>query len=409
MLYFIINPSSSSGKGMAIWKKCSAILDEQHVTYHPYFLQGPGDAERIAQKMPSHAPCTVVIVGGDGTINEFLTALPSFEGITFACLPTGSANDFARGMDLGKWTENLLRRILDGSNVHMIDVGITTSMMNGHSTGARASEANVGNAARSSETGVGNAARSSDANAENTVRSSDANAGNAARSFAVSSGIGFDAAVCHAAEAGEGLAKKLLNTFHLGKLIYLVNALRMLYSMKLFRMKIRFRDPRVLSSAEVSGVSSTQVSGVSSAQASGGFSAEASGVSSAQASGVSATPEEGSSAGVLTLSFDKVCFAAAMNTRFEGGGFMFAPEADPSDAALDVIIAEGLPKWKILLLLPTAFSGNHVKHKGIHLIRCSSAELLCDSPQCVHTDGEHLGYSRAIRFETRPEKLRVIL
>ena len=376
MLYFIINPSSSSGKGMAIWKKCSAILDEQHVTYHPYFLQGPGDAERIAQKMPSHAPCTVVIVGGDGTINEFLTALPSFEGITFACLPTGSANDFARGMDLGKWTEDLLRRILDGSNVHMIDVGITTSMMNGHSTGARASEANVGNAARS---------------------------------FAVSSGIGFDAAVCHAAEAGEGLAKKLLNTFHLGKLIYLVNALRMLYSMKLFRMKIRFRDPRVLSSAEVSGGSSTQVSGVSSAQASGGFSAEASGVSSAQASGVSATPEEGSSAGVLTLSFDKVCFAAAMNTRFEGGGFMFAPEADPSDAALDVIIAEGLPKWKILLLLPTAFSGNHVKHKGIHLIRCSSAELLCDSPQCVHTDGEHLGYSRAIRFETRPEKLRVIL
>ena len=387
MLYFIINPSSSSGKGMAIWKKCSAILDEQHVTYHPYFLQGPGDAERIAQKMPSHAPCTVVIVGGDGTINEFLTALPSFEGITFACLPTGSANDFARGMDLGKWTEDLLRRILDGSNVHMIDVGITTSMMNGHSTGARASEANVGNAARSSEAGVGNAARS----------------------FAVSSGIGFDAAVCHAAEAGEGLAKKLLNTFHLGKLIYLVNALRMLYSMKLFRMKIRFRDPRILSSAEVNGGSSTQVSGVSSAQASSGFSAEASGVSSAQASGVSATPEEGSSTGVLTLSFDKVCFAAAMNTRFEGGGFMFAPEADPSDAALDVIIAEGLPKWKILLLLPTAFSGNHVKHKGIHLIRCSSAELLCDSPQCVHTDGEHLGYSRAIRFETRPEKLRVIL
>ena len=88
---------------------------------------------------------------------------------------------------------------------------------------------------------------------------------------------------------------------------------------------------------------------------------------------------------------------------------MFAPEADPCDDELDLIIAEGLPKWKILLLLPTAFPGKHIGFKGIHLVRCSNVTIQCEVPQCVHTDGEHLGFCRKLKFSLRPEKLRMIL
>ena len=304
MLYFIINPSSSSGNGLKIWGKCDAILKQKNVEYRPFFLHGPNDAGKIAKEISGMTPCTVVIVGGDGTINEFLTGLDSFEGITFACLPTGSANDFVRGMDLAGKTEDLLERILDSSHIRMLDIGTASSE-------------------------------------------------SAQRSFAVSSGMGFDAAVCYASQEGSGTFKRLLNRLHLGKLIYLLNALRMLFSMKLFDMEVHI--------------------------------------------------DEGE-----TLAYSRVCFAAAMNTRFEGGGFMFAPQADPSDGCLDLIIAENIPKWKILMILPTAFSGKHLRYKGIHLIRCKSAELSSRSDQCVHTDGEHLGFCRRVRFSIRDEKLRII-
>ena len=306
MYYFIINPKSSSGKGLKIWNRCASILDERGVEYQPFFLEGPGDATRIAAYIyETLTPCTAVVLGGDRTINEFLTGLPGFEGITFAYIPTGSGNDFARGMKIPPQPEDLLDMILDGQKTIEINVGVTTS-------------------------------------------------GEESRSFAVSSGIGFDAAVCHACISGDLRIKKLLNTLRLGKLTYLINALRMLFSMKLFRMRVITDDHQL-------------------------------------------------------LTFDKVCFAAAMNTRFEGGGFMFAPEADPSDDALDVMIAEGLPKWKILLLLPTAFFGKHVRHKGIHVIRCSHAVISSDLPQCVHTDGEHFGFCKKVRFSLRPERLKMIV
>ena len=306
MYYFIINPKSSSGKGLKIWNKCVSILDARGVKYQPFFLEGPGDATRIAAYIyESLTPCTAIVLGGDGTINEFLTGLPGFDGITFAYIPTGSGNDFARDMNLPPRPEDLLEMILDGQNTRTINVGITAS-------------------------------------------------GDESRSFAVSSGIGFDAAVCHACISGDLRIKKLLNTLHLGKLIYLVNALRMLFSMHFFRMRVITDDGQ-------------------------------------------------------TLTFDKVCFAAAMNTRFEGGGFMFAPQASPEDDALDLIIAEGLPKWKILMLLPTAFSGRHVHHKGIHIIRCGRADISADLAQCVHTDGEHFGFCKKVSFSLRPERLKMIV
>ena len=39
MYYFIINPNSSSGKGLLIWKSIEPVLKERGVTYHPFFTK----------------------------------------------------------------------------------------------------------------------------------------------------------------------------------------------------------------------------------------------------------------------------------------------------------------------------------------------------------------------------------
>ena len=221
MYYFVVNPASRSGKGLKIWEKTEEILKEKKIEYESYILTAPGEAREMAQFLSlNKTPCTVVIVGGDGTINEFLSGLPTFEGITLGYLPTGSGNDFARGMHLPAKPEDALDLILNPEKFRHINIGITSS-------------------------------------------------GDEKKYFAISSGIGFDAAICY--ESNASALKSILNKIHAGKLIYLINALRMLFALKPCSMRVLLDDSQL-------------------------------------------------------LTFQKVYFVTAMNMKYEGGGFMFCPK-----------------------------------------------------------------------------------
>lgn len=304
MYYFIVNPISSSGKGMRLWEQAQAILDAKNIEYESFILEGPGEAEELAHFLSlNRTPCTIVVVGGDGTINEFLGGLASFEGITFGYIPTGSGNDFARGMRLPSRLEDVMEMILEPKKYRNINIGVTSS-------------------------------------------------GKQKKYFAVSSGIGYDAAVCY--ESYSSRLKKALNKIHMGKLIYLVNALKLMISIKPFSIRLLMDDQQL-------------------------------------------------------TTYQKVYFTAAMNTRYEGGGFMFCPKASPVDDQLDLIVVEGLPKWKVLLVLPTAFMGKHINFQGVHIFRCRRAVIQTDQDACVHMDGEHFGFCRKVSFGLRKEKLKVIV
>ena len=304
MLFFIVNPSSSSRKGMQIWEETEALLLERDAEYECILLHAPGDARHAAGKLCAlKKAVTAVIVGGDGTINEFLQGLTSFDHITFAFIPTGSGNDFARGLHLPSDPRDAVDMILDGSHVRNINIGLVTT-------------------------------------------------DEGERSFAVSSGIGFDAAVCY--ESRQSQTKQLLNHMKQGKMIYTVNALRLILGMKQQSARLLLDGKKL-------------------------------------------------------ISFDKVWFIAAMNTRYEGGGYMFAPKASPVDDKLDVFVAEGIPRWKIPFLLPLAYRGKHTGFKGVHIYRCSKAMVQYQEKACIHADGEHAGFSRKVTFSLRAKRLRTIV
>ena len=109
------------------------------------------------------------------------------------------------------------------------------------------------------------------------------------------------------------------------------------------------------------------------------------------------------------LEYDRTYFIAAMNNRYEGGGFLFAPKGSPSDEQLDFMIVSDIPKWKALLILPTAFFGKHVGFRGIHMLQGRGALLSSDEPQCIHTDGEHVSFADQVRIFLHPERLKIIL
>ena len=178
MYYFIVNPSSSSGKGMKTWQAVEHLLHSEHVPYHVFFTSRKRQGEELAHMISTrHAPCTIIAVGGDGTANEVISGLTNYDQIRFGYIPSGSGNDLAAGLNLKTSPSAALQAILHPKKVLPVTVGCTHTP-------------------------------------EKTYH------------FIVSSGIGFDAAVCH--EAVNSNFKKLLNRFGLGKLTYLGIALKQL-------------------------------------------------------------------------------------------------------------------------------------------------------------------------------------
>lgn len=150
--------------------------------------------------------------------------------------------------------------------------------------------------------------------------------------FGVSCGMGFDAHVCYDVENNN--YKKLLNRLHLGQFSYVLMAVRLLIMSRCERMKIRIDGHQV-------------------------------------------------------RSYSNVLFAAAMNLPYEGGGFMFAPEADGTKPYMYMCVAHGIPVLKRFGLLLLAPKGGHVGHQGVDLVPFTKAEIISEGPKYIHHDGEY--------------------
>ncbi|MBO5165926.1 MAG: diacylglycerol kinase family lipid kinase [Lachnospiraceae bacterium] len=309
MYHIIINPASRSGLGKQIWTRTiEPALSEKKVAYKAYFSKKPGDVALLAQKITTEyaqsaasentssdasaslkEPCRLIILGGDGTVNEALQGIPAHTKVIIGYIPTGSSNDLARDMKISKKPLEALDTILSAEQypekIRPMDRGI-------------------------------------------------AKFGNHERSFAVSCGIGFDAAVC--AEAMSSKIKDTLNRLKLGKLTYLGIALKQLFAAKPVSCNI-YLDEKA------------------------------------------------------PIHIKKILFAATMTHRFEGGGFKFCPTADYTDGIFDLCVVGSIPKPIILCALPTAFFGKHFMFKGVDHYRAKRVRIQTNRPLALHTDGEYLG------------------
>lgn len=300
---FIVNPNSRSGLGYRLWKQIEPVLKERTVNYEVHFTKYRRHATKLVRELTSDGKHhTIIVVGGDGTINEVVNGIHSLSKATLGYIPTGSSNDFARSLRLPTDPLKALDNLLEPSRCLPVNIGVLT--YNGKK-----------------------------------------------RRFAVSSGMGFDAGICH--EAMVSPLKVLLNKLHLGKLTYVGIALRQILTLTPGQITVTLDDSR-------------------------------------------------------TISFKRAYFATAMNLKFEGGGFKFCPGADCQDDLLDVIVIAGLSKLKILTLLPTAYRGWHTRFSGVYLYTCRKMEITSSTSLPVHTDGEPVLRQTQASMSLEPEKLKII-
>lgn len=197
MLYFIVNETSRSGKTRQIWKDIQQSLIKADVSYEYMITQGRDHATKLASEIsqrPEDNIC-IVVIGGDGTMNEVINGIADFDKVRFGIIPTGSGNDFGGGLDLPKSPEENLQRIISsykaGENSYRaVDIGLVRWGQNQK------------------------------------------------KLFGISSGIGLDAIVCKKALSSK--LKNVLNKLGLGSLTYVLLTIITLFSMKTADFEISY-------------------------------------------------------------------------------------------------------------------------------------------------------------------------
>ena len=307
MYYFIVNPGSQTGKAKTLWADLEKRLKSSDIDYKVYFTGKKNDAEKFARSICEEHPemKRIVIAGGDGTANEAINGLTGYDNFILGYIPMGSSNDLARGLGIPQEPLQVIENTIHPRRFIRVDHGLVIS-----------------------------------------------EDGSIVRKFGVSSGMGYDADICK--KALHSKLKKLLNNIGLGKLVYYLIGLALIFTNKPTKAVITIDGKRKIRT-------------------------------------------------------DRLIFAANMNTRYEGGGMPMGPAANPFDGKITVCIVHDISRFTHLRLMPSVIKGNHVKHKNIEQITAKTIEIQTDRPMTIHTDGEIAGESSHVTFSCFPEKARMII
>lgn len=92
----------------------------------------------------------------------------------------------------------------------------------------------------------------------------------------------------------------------------------------------------------------------------------------------------------VTHSFKKVWIAPTMNGRYYGGGMMPAPDQQRlGTGESSLMVFHGTGKIKTLMIFPSLFKGEHVKHTNVvSLFKGKEITVKFDKPTALQIDGE---------------------
>lgn len=193
MYHIIVNPASRSGRGLRIWQEqVEPVLKRENIPYTVHFSRKKGDVTETVSSLCAGESLSLIILGGDGTMNEAVQKIPADASVTLGYIPTGSSNDLARDLKIPRNPTAALELILHTGSPRPMDLGELI-----YSDGE-------------------------------------------SRRFCVSCGLGYDAAVCE--EAQRSRIKTVLNKLGLGKLTYLGIALKQLFAARAISGRLTLDD-----------------------------------------------------------------------------------------------------------------------------------------------------------------------
>ena len=128
--FIIVNPTSGGGKGLEDFPKISHLLRENGVEHDPAFTEHRYHATELTVEAINRGYRKVVVVGGDGTLNEVVNGLfiqkqCEPKDILLAVIAVGTGNDWVRTFGTPRNYSAAIRAIVEGHSF-LQDVGKVT-------------------------------------------------------------------------------------------------------------------------------------------------------------------------------------------------------------------------------------------------------------------------------------------
>ena len=84
-------------------------------------------------------------------------------------------------------------------------------------------------------------------------------------------------------------------------------------------------------------------------------------------------------------------FVAVGNAASYGGGMRITPDASLDDGVFDVCLVGEMSKRALFGQLPRLFSGGHVRHPAVEIVRARAVTIDADRTFSLYADGEEIG------------------
>lgn len=120
----IINPSSGKEEAKKYEKEIKESLKEEYENVTVKHTSGEGDATKFAKRAGEEKFDLVVALGGDGTVNETVNGLASFENPpNLGIVPLGTVNDLSKALNIPQDPKQAIKLLISGKQME-IDVGL---------------------------------------------------------------------------------------------------------------------------------------------------------------------------------------------------------------------------------------------------------------------------------------------
>ena len=123
----IYNPKAGTRKVQKRWKEIKEYMDSRGVSYDYVQSEGFGSVERLAGILANNGYRTIVVVGGDGALNDAINGIMSSNAedkreIAIGIIPNGIGNDFAKYWEMTSEYKDAVDCIINNRR-RKIDVG----------------------------------------------------------------------------------------------------------------------------------------------------------------------------------------------------------------------------------------------------------------------------------------------